>query len=88
MTSILNIPDQGWQVEGCLINFKWNINAKRKKACKRKIYNFKRADWVNMNNDLSSINWENLLSNCSVEAAWSKFKQKLLEKCDTHIPKI
>ncbi len=70
------------------ITFKLNINAKRKKACKRKIYNFKRANWLNLNNALSSINWENLLRNYSVEAAWTKFKQKLLENCDIHIPKI
>ena len=70
------------------VTFKLNINAKRKKACKRKIYNFKRANWFNLNNALSSVNWENLFRNCSVEAAWTKFKHKLFENCDIHIPKI
>ncbi len=70
------------------ITFQLKLNARRKKPLKRTIYNFKKADWINLNIDFNSINWQNILSNCSVESAWTKFKHNLIEICDKHIPKI
>ena len=70
------------------LNFHISLNAKRKKPCKRKMYNFKQANWTNLNNALSTVNWVNLFTDCSVEVAWTKFRQKLIETCNTHIPKI
>ncbi len=64
------------------------LNAKRKKPLKRKIYNFKKADWQNLNNTFTLINWQNLLGNCSAETAWTRFKQKFMANCDRHIPKM
>ena len=70
------------------IFFKLKLNAKRKRPCKRKIYNFKQADWSNLNRELASINWDDLLSGHSVEESWLFFKEKLTSSCNMHIPKI
>ncbi|MCP4459074.1 MAG: hypothetical protein GY816_13780, partial [Cytophagales bacterium] len=70
------------------ISFKLELYARRKKPCKRKIYNFKRANWEGLNEDFHSVDWNNLFRNCSVDLAWSKFKTKFDQLCDKNIPKI
>ena len=70
------------------IFFKLKLNAKRKKACKRKIYNFKRADWARINNELSMKEWDLLFRNRSATESWQIFKENLFSTCDKHIPKI
>ena len=70
------------------IFFNLNLNARRKKACKRKIYNFKQANWPNLNEELASKNWEHLFRNCSALESWMLFKEILTGSCDRHIPKI
>jgi len=49
------------------IFFKLKLNASRKKPCKRKIYNFKRADWPKLNDELSSKDWDHLFRNRSAD---------------------
>ena len=71
------------------ILFKIKSKTRMKKAVKRKIYNFKRADWDSINSELSNINWDHLLlSNDDIEFAWSRFKTKLIDITDKHIPRI
>ena len=68
------------------IHFKLKLNARRKKPCKRKIFNFKRADWSKLNEELSSKNWELLFRNRSANDSWDIFKQILSSSCDKCIP--
>ena len=70
------------------ISFKLKLNARRKKPCKRTIYNFKQANWHNLNEELASKNWEHLFVNHSANESWSIFKEILTNSCDRHIPKI
>ena len=70
------------------IFFKLGLNTKRKRPSKRKIFNFKRADWARINEELSLKDWEHLFRNRSATESWKIFKQNLLCACDKHIPKI
>ena len=70
------------------LTFNLNVNVKRKKSSKRKIYNFKKANWDALNNDLGRVNWNDKLKFCDVETAWLRFKTSLFELCNKHIPKI
>ena len=70
------------------ILFNINSNVKRKKSSKRKIPNLKKANWDDLNHELSEINWSSLLSSHDIEVCWDKFKSKLTEICNKHIPKV
>ena len=61
---------------------------KRTKVAKRKIYNFKKANWPQLNNEISRVDWHHLIGNSEVETGWKIFKNKFLSLCDKHIPKI
>ena len=70
---------------------KFNIKGKvnRSKAPKRQIYNFKKADWVKLNEDLSNTNWNEVIHNTSnMNLNWNKFKHTLFEHVNRHIPRI
>jgi hypothetical protein len=72
-----------------MISFNIISKVKKKKLAKREIYNFKRADWESINNELVLVDWDSLLlSNDNIEFAWSRFKNKLFLITDRHIPKI
>ena len=43
------------------ISFKLELYARRNKACKRKIFNFKRANWEHLNEDFLSVDWSDFL---------------------------
>ena len=58
------------------------------KPVKRTKYNYKKANWVALNSDLSRIDWEYILSYTDVHNAWQIFKDKLAYECNRHIPKI
>ena len=61
---------------------------KRLKPPKRSVRNFKKADWVAINNDLSGINWDLHIDCTDINTAWCNFKNTLNSICDQHIPKI
>ena len=61
---------------------------KRKKSPKRKMFNFKKADWANLNKDLKSVPWDKLLKFTDAQSAWIKFKGILLGLCQKHIPTV
>ena len=64
-------------------------NIKRIKATKRKIYNFNKADWKQLNNDLKHVKWDHLIMDTtSTLNSWNIFKDILFKICDKHIPKI
>ena len=66
------------------IFFKLMLNARRKKPCKRTIYNFKQANWKNLNDELALKNWEDLFVNHFANESWSIFKETLTNSCDSH----
>ena len=70
------------------VSFCIKSNVRRKKAPKREIFNYKRANWNELNNELRFTNWNNLLSGNDVETAWRTFKTHLNASCTKHIPKI
>ena len=61
---------------------------KRKKMAKRTIYNYKRANWAALNNDLIRVDWDHLLNFTEVDLGWNIFKEKFTTLCDKRIPKI
>ena len=67
--------------------FRVKVRVTRKKPCKRKCYNFKKANWDRLNADLCNTNWNAMLNCCEPEIGWGKFKHKLFELADRHIPK-
>ena len=70
------------------IDFLLDINISRKKPQKRKIFNFKKANWGKLNDSLRYVKWNLLLKHCDANTAWLRFKSKLLELCRNHIPTI
>ena len=63
----------------------FNITEKviRKPRVKRVCYNYKKANWNNLNEDLELINWTNLLDHHDPEMAWLNFKNTLFSKIGT-----
>ena len=59
----------------------------RNKIEKRKIFNYKRANWEGLNNDLKSVRWDQHLQ-CDAETGWQRFKNILSHFMNIHIPTI
>ena len=53
------------------ITFDLKINIKLKKSIKRKIYNFKRANWDALNHELRHVEWDAMLDGVETELGWS-----------------
>ena len=70
------------------IKFKVKLLCKRLKNQKRRIYNFKKADFKSINNDLNSINWGYRLNTRDIDKAVSNFECTFISICDRYIPKI
>ena len=70
------------------VTFKVNVSTKNKKTSKRKIYNFKKACWDRLNDDLGRVPWDGLIDRTDPEVAWKNFKTVLFALVDKHIPKI
>ena len=65
-----------------------DFKIKRLKCNKRKIYNFKKANWDSLNYELKRVTWNSHIQACDPTTAWLKFKSILLSLCDKHIPKV
>ena len=61
---------------------------KRLKQPKRILRNYKKADWLSINNELAAINWDLHTNYTDIYTAWSNFKTILNEICDRHIPVV
>ena len=70
------------------IFFDVKANIRRKQAIKRELFNYKKADWNNLNRDLSNAPWHSLLSSSDVEVCWHNFKVTLDNISRKHIPVI
>ena len=71
-----------------LITLEIKTNVKHKKVPKRKILNFKKANWVALNYDLGNIRWNAILDCMEPELAWLAFKHTLFSLTKRHIPSI
>ena len=58
------------------------------KQKKRKIYNFKKADWKAINEQFAKTDWNSILDGNDTHSAWHDFKTKIFAVIDHHIPKI
>ena len=70
------------------IGFKVNLQCKRLKSPKRKIYNLKKADFKSINNELDSIPWNFFLDYDNINSSLEKFEDIFFSICDKHIPKV
>ena len=70
------------------ITFDINTRIKRTKPSKRKLFNFKRANWDALNGDLCNVQWNAILDSIEPEIAWGQFKFKLFELVNKHIPSL
>ena len=70
------------------IIFQIKSKVKHKKVSKRKILNFKRADWDALNQELCRVNWDAILDRTEPEVAWNRFKSQLFSLTNKHIPTI
>ena len=70
----------------CLLKLKPGL--KHIKPIKRKNFNFKRANWDALNNDLCQVEWDAILDCMEPEIAWSRFKSKLSYHVNKHIPSL
>ena len=70
---------------GILFSLKMKVKAK---ISKRKMFNYKRANWDRLNNDLKSVRWDQHLKYCDAETGWHKFKDILGQKIEQHVPTI
>ncbi len=72
-----------------LCSFEITCRVLYKKATKRKIYNFKKADWASLNLELGRFDWHHIFSDtANIDQAWQAFKDTLFSCIDKHIPKI
>ena len=60
----------------------------KSKATKKRIYNYKKANWDKLNEGLRSINWDRHLQYCDTETAWLRFKSILSHYIELNIPTI
>jgi hypothetical protein len=70
------------------ITFNIKAGVRRNKAISRDIFNFKKANWENLNEELGSHPWHSLLDSSDIETCWSNFKNTLDKSCRKHIPII
>ena len=68
--------------------FEIKVSITKKKPIKRRIHNFKKANWDALNHEFSHTNWNNILDCQEPEVAWSVFKSILFHNVDRYIPTI
>ena len=68
------------------IRFNVKVNMRHKRPPKRKIFNFKRANWDALNRDLGGVNWDALVGSTEPEIAWRIIKSKIFIFAKKHIP--
>ena len=70
------------------ITFDLKLKIIRKKPVKAKRFNFKRADWDSLSNELNNIDWLSVLDCLEPDLAWLRFKDILNNLLDIYIPKV
>ena len=69
------------------LTFSIKTSFSRKKTPKRSVYNFKKANWSEINRQLCSIDWT-FLQSSHPDSAWKLVKACLLNLSDRYIPKV
>ena len=64
-----------------------NFFVRRKKRSIKKVYNYSKANWKELNYDLKRIDWNNLIGSIDTHSGWPVFKNILKCFCDKRIPK-
>ena len=62
------------------------VKCKRRTLQKRNMYNFNRADWLNIISQLNNVNWEFALDKLEPDIAWDSFKKLLFGILDKYAP--
>ena len=70
------------------VTFKISQTVTRKPRVKRTCFNYEKANWNDLNNDLNNINWDITLDCQEPDIMWSNFKNAVLDKVNMHIPKF
>ena len=70
------------------ISFSVACKVNHLKPPKRKIYNYKRANWDQLNRDIGQVDWHQTIDCMEPETAWKTFKEILFTCIDRSIPKI
>ena len=70
------------------ITFDIKLKIECQKPLKTKNFNFKSANWDQLNIDLNNVNWPSLLDSLEPDLAWYKFKLILNRYLEIHIPVI
>ena len=69
----VNLPGTFVTSDHSPITFSIRTCVRRIKAAKRSIYNFKKANWVQLNNDPSRADWPHLIGSSEVETGLEYF---------------
>ena len=64
------------------------MKCKRSKVVKRKCYNYKRADWVRLNTEITEIDWPSIVESLHPDTAWNSFTTILKSLTERYIPTI
>ena len=68
---------------------KFSLKLKVKRIIKkRKVLNYKKADWENINRELNSIKWNDVLDCFEPDLAWLRFKNIIRQITNKYIPTI
>ena len=70
------------------ITFEIKANVKIRHLPKRKILNFKKANWIGLSDALEMVPWDHFLDSREPETAWMNFKTILMHFVDIYIPTI
>ncbi len=78
--------------EACLsdhfgILFKVDLKVQYKDSPKIKTYNYRKADWARLNNNIRQLNWKAIINSSDPHMVWPRFKAILFNLCDSCIPK-
>ena len=93
---LTNIPQKICNVHGFddilksdhkVISFDINLKVEKKARIKRRVYNFKKADWQGLKELLSKVPWEAGLLTNDVDTSLSNWCDMFLAAVDNSIPK-
>ena len=70
------------------ITFDIKIKCSHRILPKRKMYNFKWADWPNIKSYLDCVDWESELDSNELDISWMNFKTILSKIIDKYVPMV
>ena len=55
---------------------------------KAQVFRFKRGNWENLRNEISSADWRSILDNTEPDVSWKNFFTSVMSLIENNIPKI